>query len=81
MFRTKKCSGRRDCVNYQEPKPKEEATPSSGNLDADWNKLCGDILLGKSKEVDMKRITKEMIDAGRAKEMTKEFKRIGKILE
>ena len=62
------------------PEPKEEPTPSSGNLDVDWNNLCVEILMGKAKEVDLKRITKEMLDAGRQKEMSKEFIRIGKLL-
>ena len=73
--------GCNNCVNHQKPEPKEEPTPSSGNLDVDWNNLCAEILMGKAKEVDLKRITKEMLDAGRQKEMGKEFARIGKLLK
>ncbi len=69
-----------DCVNYQKSKPKDVPTPSSGNLDADWLNLCGEIMMGRAKDVDRERIIKEMIDAGRSAEVTAEFTRIGKLL-
>ncbi len=69
------------CVNYQKRRLKEVPTPSSGNLDADWLNLCGEIMMGKGKEVDRERIIKEMINAGRGKEVTAEFKRIGDLLK
>jgi hypothetical protein len=71
-----RCSGCRKNDN-----PKEEPSPSSGNLDADFANLCGEILMGKTKDADVKRITKEMCDAGRSIEMRNELIRIGNILK
>ena len=68
------------CSNRQKIKPKEEPTPSSGDLDVDFLNLCGEILMGKAKEVDMKRITKEMCDAGKHDILKKEFGKLSKTL-
>ena len=68
------------CKNYEEPESKEELTPSSGNLDADFANLCASMLMGKAKNVDIKRITKEMCDAGKGSIIAKEFKSIQETL-
>ncbi len=47
---------------------------------SEFYNLCGEILSGKAKEDNIKRITKKMLDTGQQKIMKIEFEKINKTL-
>ncbi len=47
---------------------------------SEFYNLCGEILSGKAKEDNIKRITKKMLDTGQQEIMKIEFEKINKTL-
>ena len=54
---------------------------TSIEVKANFENLCGDILLGKATEENIKKVTKQMSDTNQCDYMKQKFTRIGEILK